>query len=127
MIRKSLPSDLIRGWKPVFRIRSCSNGLGPGSFADLPAGRDHGLDDVGIAGAAANLAAKLVADGLRVRIRETQQDITRHHQHARRAKSALQRMALVEVPAQHFHDAIVAKSFESLHGTAIAHDREAKA
>ena len=36
-------------------------------------------------------------------------------------------MAFVEVPAQHVHDAIVAKSFESLHGTAIAHDREAKA
>jgi TPR repeat protein len=24
MIRKSLPLDLIRGWKPVFRKRSCS-------------------------------------------------------------------------------------------------------
>src|SRR5262249_2091216 len=105
------------------RIRSRSGSLGAAKFS---AGCHNGCDDPGISGAAANLTAELVSDGLGIRIWHAQQNVPRHHQHARCAKSALHGVRLMEMPAQHFHGGVVFQPFKRLYGLTLTHDREAK-
>src|SRR4051812_8442287 len=75
-------------WAPM----AVSSGLaGHGSLSLL-----HGLDDVLVAGAAAQVAFELLPDlsfaGVRVALAQVQ----RAHHHARRAEPALQAMAVLE-------------------------------
>jgi hypothetical protein len=79
----------------------------PICFAKLSASRHNSFHDPGVASAPANLAAELVSDRLSIRISHAQQNVSRHHQHTGRAKSALHGMRLMEVPAQDFHCGIV--------------------
>src|SRR5437773_12122318 len=70
--------------------RACARAHGAG------AGRDR-LDDVVIAGAAAQIAFEFPADGLLVEIMTLAvHDIDRGHDHARRAEAALQAMIFAE-------------------------------
>src|SRR5215831_3648010 len=62
----------------------------------LPHQRPHGLYDVLIAGAAAQIAGQPPADLVLGGERILAQQIGDRHQHARRAKAALQRMMLME-------------------------------
>ncbi len=77
-----------RSWK--FRLRLACRQPCPHL---LPRSDDR-LHDIGVAGAAANLAAELVADGGGIRARKALQDVARRDQHARRAEAALQGVAL---------------------------------
>src|SRR6516165_48248 len=87
--------------------------------------RSHdGLHDTRITGAAANLSAELVSDLRGIRSRDPQQNVARHHQHARRAKAALQRMIFVELPAQDFHCPVILQTFEGLYRLPLTHDRK---
>src|SRR5262249_3257791 len=101
--------------------------LGPTCFAKLSASRHNSSHDAGVASAPANLAAELVSDRLSIRISHAQQNVSRHHQHTGRAKSALHGMRLMEVPAQYVHCGIVLQTFERLHGMTVTHDRKSKA
>jgi len=128
---KELPVDSNRGpsWQAPRvgsrqRIRSRLGSLGPAKFS---AGCHNSCDDPGISGAAANLTTELVSDGLGIRIWHAQQNVPRHHQHARCAESALHGVRLMEMPAQHFHAGIVFQAFKRLYGLTLTHDREAKA
>src|SRR5881394_582862 len=87
----------------------------------LPRG-DDGFDDIGVAGAAANLSAQLVTDGLGVWVHVPLQNVARRHQHTWRAEAALQRVALVEMPAQQRHHRIAPQPFERGYGPAVGHD-----
>src|SRR5262249_21042642 len=70
------------------RRRAASHGAG--------AGRDR-LDDVVIAGAAAQIAVELVADGLLVElVALAAHDVERRHDHAGGAEAALQPVILAE-------------------------------
>src|SRR5262249_7685941 len=82
--------------------------------AQLLPGSHNSADDAGITRAAANLTAELVSDRLGIRLGDPQQNVARHHQHSRRAKSTLQGVALVEMPAQNFHRRVVVQAFERL-------------
>ena len=97
-----------------------------GRSADFPSRRDYSIDDAGVAGTAADLAAEFMTNGLGIGLAITLQDIPAHDEHPRRAKTALQGVALMEVPAQHLHHGIDAQPFEGLNGTAVAHDRQLK-
>ena len=68
------------------RIRSRLGLVGAAKFSP---GCHNGCDDSGVSGAAANLTAELLSDRLGIRICHAQQNVPRHHQHARCAKSAL--------------------------------------
>src|SRR5215468_7223647 len=61
----------------------------PGGFGDR-------LDDVVIAGAAADVALEFLPDRRFVRFAEAAHDIEPHHHHARRTVAALKRMVLTE-------------------------------
>jgi hypothetical protein len=100
---------------------------GPTCFAKLSASRHNSSHDSGVARAPANLAAELVSDRLSIRISDAQQNVSRHHQHTGRAKSALHGMRLMEVPAQYFHCRILLQAFERLHAMTVAHDRKSEA
>src|SRR5580704_15700343 len=70
-----------------------------GGLRDLhAAGRiEHGLDDIVIAGAAADIAFELLADGGLVELAAmTLHDVDRRHDHARRAIAALQAVIVAE-------------------------------
>src|SRR3546814_10902609 len=56
----------------------------------------HGLDDVVVAGAAADVAFQLVANGILVRVRMALHEVDGAHDHDRRAEAALQGMMLAE-------------------------------
>ena len=68
-----------------------------------------------------------MTNGLRVRLGQAPQDIARHDQHAGRAKSALQRVTFVEMPAQHFHRWIVAQPLKREDRASVAHHRQRQA
>jgi hypothetical protein len=101
--------------------------FGSAGIAKLSSGRHNGCYDCGVTGAAANLTAELVSDGLGIRISHPQQNVSRHHQHTGRAKAALEGMRLMEMPAQYLHCGIVVQPFERLHGVTVTHDRKSKA
>jgi hypothetical protein len=95
--------------------------------AKLSSGGHNGCDDSRVPGAATDLTTELAPDRLNIWIMHTQQNVTRHHQHTGRAKSALNAMRLMEMPTQYLHRGIVLQPFKRLHGTAVAHDRKSKA
>src|SRR3546814_19329610 len=66
---------------PWFCMTLAPHGLCPGH---------HGLDDVVVAGAAADVAFQLVANGILVRVRMALHEVDGAHDHARRAEAALQ-------------------------------------
>src|SRR3546814_20335133 len=72
---------------PWFCMTLAPHGLCPGH---------HGLDDVVVAGAAADVAFQLVANGILVRVRMALHEVDGTHDHARRAEAALQGMMLAE-------------------------------
>ena len=109
------------------RRRPAKRARGAAGRGHLLPRRDDGFDDVGVAGAAADLSAQFVADGLRIRARMPLQDVARHDQHARRAEAALQGVALVEMPAQQRHHRIAAQPFERHDRAAVGHDGERQA
>ena len=58
----------------------------------------HGVDDVQVTGAAAEIAVQFVADGFRSHFLFVARDSERHHNHARRAEPALQRVMVDKCP-----------------------------
>src|SRR3974390_1571375 len=92
----------------------------------LPRSHD-GFHDTRITGAAANLTAELISDRFGIRARDPQQNVARHHQHSRRAKTALQRMIFVELPAQDFHCPVILQTFKRLYRVPLTHDRKPQA
>lgn len=95
--------------------------------ADLLAGTDNGSHYSCVTRTAANLAAELGPNRVRIRIGDPDQNIARHHQHPRRAESALQGVTLVEMTAQDFHDWIASGALKGLHNATIAHHNELQA
>ena len=95
--------------------------------ADLLAGTDYGSHNSCVTRTAANLAAELGPNRVRIWIGDPDQNIARHHQHPRRAESALQGVTLVEMVAQDFHDCIALSSLEGLHDAIFAHRNELEA
>src|SRR5262249_41788288 len=129
--RSFRPTFNRRPWQAPLQLpwlaRRTHSRLGADGAAELSASRHNGCHDGGVPGAAANLTAELVSGRPRIRISHPQQDVARHHQHAGRAKPALQGMRLMEMPAQYFHCGIVVQPFERLHGTTVTHDRKSQA
>ena len=84
---------------------------------------DHlrdGAHDADIAGAAAEIAAEIVADALFVGLVEPQYDVARRDDHAWRAEAALQRVVLGKRPAKGRHDRVGLKAFDRLdHGAVV--------
>src|SRR5712671_182864 len=79
-----------------------------------------GGDDVGIAGAAADIAGEAVAD-LALRTGTTAADqIPRGDQHRRRAEAALQPVALMKTPAQRFDDSVAGETLDGFDLALIA-------
>ena len=72
------------------------------------------VDDGLIAGAATVIAGEMLTDLLAVRRRRLPQQILRRHQHARRAKAALQRVAIAEGGLQIGDLAAVGQPFDRL-------------
>src|SRR2546428_13632151 len=89
--------------------------------ADLLSGGDDGIDDAGIAGAAADVPAQLMAHRRLVRAAYAPQNVARRDQHAGRAEAALQRMALMEMAAQHLPHLIGAPTFDGEHAAPAPH------
>src|SRR4026208_18830 len=81
-----------RPMKPgVGAFTACSSSLAHRGGAGL-----HGLDDVLMAGAAAQVAVEPVADGGFARRVVVLHEVDRAHHHAGRAEAALQAVALLE-------------------------------
>src|SRR5712671_3595018 len=88
--------------------------------------RDGG-DDIGIAGAAADVAGEAVADlALRAGTASADQ-VARGDQHRRRAEAALQPMALMKTAAQRFHHRVAGEAFDRAHRTLVAGHRQHQA
>src|SRR6266851_527012 len=96
-------------------------------LGDLLRGLGNRRDDVGIAGAAADIAGEAVADLALRACSPAQDQVARGDQHRRCAEPALQRVTLMETPAQCRHDRIAGKAFDGLHGAVVAGDREHQA
>src|SRR5438128_1151170 len=95
----------------------------PHLLGDLLRGLGARRDDVGVAGAAADIAGKALAD-LTLRASQLAADqVARGDQHRRRAKPALQRVVLMEVPAQRGHHCVAGEAFDGFDGTVVAGDR----
>src|ERR1700737_4894340 len=88
--------------------------------------RDGG-DDIGIAGAAADIAGEAVADlALRTGAAAADQ-VARGDQHRRRAETALQPVALMKAAAQSLHYWVAGEAFDRAHRTLGAGDGEHQA
>src|SRR5260221_14278447 len=72
----------------------------------------HGLDDIHIARAAAQIPANSLADLLLARILVAYEERARGHQHARRAESALQAVLLGEALLHRMELAALLQSFD---------------
>jgi len=96
-----------------------------GAPKHLPRSHDS-FHDTRITGAAANLTAQLLSNHRSIRTCDPQQNIARHHQHAGRAKAALQGVVFVELPAQNFHRRVTLQTFEGLYRLPLTHDRKAQ-
>src|SRR5216683_5764657 len=98
-----------------------------GLLGDILRGLRNRSNNVGVAGAAADVAGDAVAD-LALRACSLAQDqVARGDQHRRRAKAALQSVMLMEIPPQCRQDRIAGKAFDGLHGAVVAGDREHQA
>ena len=98
--------------------------MGVAAFADDGADR---LDDVLVAGAAAQIARQAFADVVVGGERIFSQQIGRRHQHARRAEAALQSVMLVKQFLQRVHLPDAAEAFDRLDAAAIGLHREHQA
>src|SRR5271169_4738242 len=135
-----VPGNLMSGtnWPRPWRCRSSSlrNRDAPTPYwslgiwrllGDLVRGLGDGGDNIGIAGAAADVPGEAVAD-LALRAGTLAQDqVAGGDQHRRRAIPALQRMALMKGPAQCRDDRVAGKAFDSLDRALVAGDRECQA
>src|SRR5207248_4217143 len=84
-------------------------------------------DDIGVAGAAADIAGEPLTD-LTFRSRALPQDqIARGDQHCRSAVAALQRVMLVKTPTQRIDHAVARKAFDRRDLALVAGDREQQA
>src|SRR5205809_3493027 len=93
-----IPVALMVGllWQCFWR-RPLLCGFLPATFAHGFSTRGDRLDDVVVAGAAAEIALKLVADGVVVEVVPlTVDDVDGRHDHARRAVAALQAVVLAK-------------------------------
>src|SRR4051794_8702786 len=91
-------------------LRSClSPRAGPRRGLD-------GIDDGLITGAAAVIAGEMFAYTVAVRLGLKLQQILRRHQHSRRTKSALQRIAVAKRGLQVSNLAVIGQSFDRFNG-----------
>ena len=90
-------------------------------------GGQHRLDDVVVAGAAAEVARERLADLLLGRRRVALQQVGRSHDHARRAVAALQPVVLPERLLERMQRALLAHSLDRLDLGAVRLDGEQRA
>src|SRR5574343_195264 len=95
-------------------------GSGRGLFLQLFGGVLHRLDDVLVAGAAAQVAAHAHADFGFARVGVLLQEAVGAHEHAGGAETALQTMLLVEDLLDRVQHALVGEALDGEHLTAIA-------
>ena len=111
----------------MLRVGGVSGRTRISCVADFLAGADDGSHYSCVTRTAANLAAELGTNRVRIRISDPDQNIARHHEHARRAESALQGVALVEMTAQDLHDWIALGALKGLHDATVTHHGELQA
>src|SRR5215472_42883 len=93
----------------------------------LLGGHSDSGDDIGVAGAAADVACQAIAD-LALGSRTTPQDqVARRDQHPRRAVAALQCVMLVKIAAQRFHDPVTGEALDGFDPALVASDGEHQA
>ena len=90
-------------------------------------GRADGGHDIGIAGAAADIARQLLANLLFGSRPVAPDEVARGDEHSRRAEPALQPMMLVKGLAQHGHHPIIGEAFDGPDVALVAGDGECQA
>src|SRR5258708_28165113 len=95
--------------------------------AHLAGGGLHGLDDVVIARAAAEVALEAFADLLLARARVLLEQAAGRHDHARRTEAALQTVLLPEALLHGVQLAVPGKALDGGHLAAVGLDREERA
>src|SRR5664279_4398718 len=85
------------------------------------------LDDVVVAGAAADVAVEALADLLLARLRVVGEQLHRRHHHARRAEAALQAVALAKRRLHRMQLAVLGEPFDRRDGAALHLRREHRA